>query len=414
MLAQFPEHDEDSIRWLATYDPTDAKYLTWILTVLRREGGGLTPEAGEELRRNLERFERVKRLPGFLGSRDINQYRTFEDFNREMATASQLMSRSEQEKTLKKLATYNDYTLFRILTEPAAKKFAQNTGLCFVGDYYARRYIVEQPPLYGVYKGKERVAALHPPSNQYHDMNNRPISGELRRAVRHLARRSREPLLVAWYTSEIEKVKEQIRQRRIERRREQRRALLRRAAFRNGVSELGEHAGHTLLAFMPSHGRVLAFLPEARRETHDPVLVMEDGAGVIEAVVDPYEGTALDAQGQQLEGGLARVAGAAFEGFVDDVAPPWLKRIAREPREYRRNFDYLVEQIHERFIAERINGYTDPRNRRRYDPITQEEAEQRWNAFEPRMVAELRKGSPRLRLPGIGMARMLGYTERIQ
>ena len=186
LLAQFPEHTEDSIRDLAQYDPSgQAKFITWILRVLRQQGGGLTPEAGQQVRSALERFNRVKNYPMFQGKKDINQYTDFEDLFATMAEAEQVMSKAEQvKKGMERVAQWKDYTLWRVNNAAAAKKFAQNSSLCFCDEPHATNYTVAQqgqprtgPPLFGVTKGNDKVAALHPNSNQYHDMQNRPVSG---------------------------------------------------------------------------------------------------------------------------------------------------------------------------------------------------------------------------------------------
>lgn len=408
LVAQFPDQTEDSIRLLGTYDPTDGKYITWILTRLRKEGGGMTPEAGEDLRRNLERFERVKRLPGFTGPRDINQYGTFEDFHRQMAEAGTLMSKGEQEKSYRKLATFSDYTLTQIMTEAAAKKFAQNTSLCFVGDYYARLYVVEQPPLYGVFKDKQPVAALHPRSNQYRDMRNGNLTGDLLRVVLKLVRRAHQPLLDAWYQSKIEDAKANVERRRRERRREKRRAAVQPNRFVNGVAPLGQYEGFQMLAMQPTTGRVLALLPETRR-AGQPVLTLTDAEGNLVAMVDPIEGNALNAQGLQLDLPLARIAHGAYIEYIRDMAPAWLRSIADQPRTYQRVFQDIIENIRHKFMDERTHGYTDPRTGEYQEPVSQGQAVLRWQAFKPRMQRALKTGLPRLMLPSIGMARVLGY-----
>lgn len=409
LLAKFPEQTEDSLRLLATYDPTDAKYLTWILTRLRREGGGITPEAGEALRRHLERFEIIKRLPDFTGSPDINQYGTFEDFYRQMETSSTLMTKGEQEKSYRKLATYRDYTLCQIMTEAAAKKFAQNTGLCFVGDFYAHRYVVQEPPLYGVFQAKQPVAALHPGSGQYHDMNNRQLKGQLRRAVLYLAKRSGAPLLEAWYQMQLEALRKELRQARLERHRARRKASVRPERFVNGVVNLGEHGGYQMFAMLPTHGKVMALLPEERRAAREPVLTLADAEGNVVALIDPSGGVALNAQGQQLDLPLARTARSAFSGYIDDMGASWVRDVANNPNVYKRSFDDIIHNIHDRFIDERINGYTDPRSGKYIPPVDQKQALQRWVAFKPRMQKALLTGLSKLRLPSIGMARVLGY-----
>ena len=410
LLAKFPEQTEDSIRLLATYDPTDAKYLTWILMLLRREGGGLTSEAGEQLRRHLDRYEVVKRLPDFTGSPDINQYRTFEDFHRQMEASSNLMTKSEQERSYRRLATYQDYTLCQIMTEAAAKKFAQNTSLCFVGDAYARRYIVQEPPLFGVFKEKQPVAALHPVSGQYHDMNNRRLTGALFRAVMKLVRRSGQPQLMAWYDSKLEAAKAELQKARLERYRAQRRALLHADRFVEGVAPLGEYEGYQMSAVRPGNGRVIALLPEDRRAERSPVLTLTDAEGNLVALVDPFGGNAVNGQGQPLDTPMARRARGAFSGFIDDSGESWVKAV-KTPGVYKRIFGDIVSNIHDKFMDERTraDGYTDPRSGKHIPPVTPAQAALRWDVFKPRMQRALLLGLPRLRLPSLGMARVMGY-----
>lgn len=411
LLAQFPEHTEDSIRDLAVYDPSGGKYITWILKTIR-QAGPLTPEAGQRVRQNLERFDKVKRVAEFTGRKDINQYTDFDDLNAAMAEASTVMSKREQEQSLRRIATYKDYSLYQITTEQAAKKFAQNSSLCFVGDVYAKRYVTEQPPLFGVFKGKEPVAALHPFSGQYHNMQNRKLDGPLKRVVLHLVRASREPSLQAYYERELQSAIEQVRLARIRRARERRQRMLQ--DFNEaGMAPLGEIEGYQLFSVRRTAGLVSALVPEKERADENPVLVMMMPDGRISAMVDAAMGRAVDSAGNQLEPDTAALVGQAFEEFIPEVISPFVREYMGAPNLYNERFEHRMEALHRSFVRDRQNGWTSPKTGVRYDPISEEEAEQRWEIAQPRFEAELRKGWPQLaiRLPSIGMMRVLGYDE---
>ena len=421
LLAQFPEHTEDSIRDLAQYDPSgQAKFITWILRVLRQQGGGLTPEAGQQVRSALERFNRVKNYPMFQGKKDINQYTDFEDLFATMAEAEQVMSKAEQvKKGMERVAQWKDYTLWRVNNAAAAKKFAQNSSLCFCDEPHATNYTVAQqgqprtgPPLFGVTKGNDKVAALHPNSNQYHDMQNRPVSGELRRAVLRLAKLSGDPKLSAWYAGEYEKAIQQVNMARQQRYRERRQRALKNFN-RQGIATLGELEGYRLLSVKRSAPMALPLVPEKEREDFNPVLMLTDAEGNVVAFIDAAMGRAVDPQGNQLAGDLAALAGRAFKDYIPEVISPFMRDFMQNPDRYEERFQQRLDEIHRSFVRDRERGWTSPRTGKRYPPITAEEAEQRWEVALPKFEEELRKGWPGLplRLPGIGMMRVLGHQD---
>lgn len=419
LLAQFPQQTEDSIRDLAQYDPSgQAKFITWILRVLRDQGGGLTPEAGQQVRSALERFNRVKNYPMFQGKKDINQYADFEELFAAMADAEQVLSKAEQvKKGMERVTQWKDYTLWRINNAAAAKKFAQNSSLCFCDEPHATNYTVGQqglprtgPPLFGITKGNEKVAALHPNSNQYHDMQNRPVSGELRRAALHLARLSGDPKLNAWYQGEYENAIQQVNLARQRRYRERRQQALKNFN-RQGIATLGDFEGYRLLSVKRSAPMALPLIPEKEREDTNPVLMLTGPEGNVVALIDAAMGRAIDPQGNQLEGDLAALAGRAFKDYIPEVISPFMREYLQNPRQYEANFQRRMEQIHTNFVRDRERGFTSQRTGTRYPPITTEEAEQRWELKLPEFERELRKGWPGmpLRLPSIGMMRVLGY-----
>lgn len=416
LLAQFPEHTEDSIRDLAQYDPSgQAKYITWILKTLRDQGGGLTAEAGANLRSALERFNRVKNYPAFQGKKDINQYTSFDELFTTLAQAEDVLSHAERaKKGTEKVTTWKDYTLWRINTAAAAKKFAQNSSLCFCDEPHATNYTVSQPgqprtgpPLFGVTKGDQKVAALHPNSQQYHDMRNQQVSGELRRAVLHLARQSGDPKLRQWYDSQLEFAVQQVKQARERRAQERRRAMLRNFN-RAGRAPLGEVEGYHVVS---AQRQQVAMLPQEARDGHQPILLLTTPNGHIAALVDAEKGLGIDAQGNQLEGELAAVAGRALREWIPEVSGGFAQAFVNSRQQYTRHFEELRRQLRDRFIDERVHGYTDPRNGVYNPPITREQAQERWATNEQRFTQALLRGSVRLRIPGIGFMRVLGYDE---
>lgn len=405
LVAQYPEHTEDSIRKLAPYDPGNGKYMAWILKSMR-EFGAISPEYGAGLRQDLERFEQVKRLSNYTGRKDINQFGSFDDLHAEMEQAKDLMSRGEQERSLRRIATYKDYTLYRITTEQAAKKFAQNSALCFVGDYYARRYVTEQPPLFGVMQGGQAVAALHPQSDQYKDMRNRPVEGDLKRTVLRLAKASHEPVLLAYYEQEFRRAVAQAKAARVRRAQERRRAMLRNFN-RAGRAPLGEAEGYQLFAVR--RNRIEALLPEDAREGNQPVLLVVAPSGEIVALVDAEKGKGLDGHGNQLEGEAAALAGRVLRDWLPEVTVGFAKEVVFNAQRYAEQHALILQQLHDRFMDERLHGFTDPRNGIYRPPITRQEALQRWEVALPKFEEALLSGHVKLQLPGIGFARVAGF-----
>lgn len=417
LLAQFPEHTEDSIRDLAQYDPSgQAKYITWILKTLRDQGGGLTPEAGANLRSALERFNRVKNYPAFQGKKDINQYTSFDELFTTLADAEQVMSHAERaKKGIEKVTTWKDYTLWRINTSAAAQKFAQNSRLCFCDEPHSTNYTVDQPgqprtgpPLFGVTQGNEKVAALHPNSQQYHDMQNRPVTGDLRRAVLHLARLSGDPKLRQWYDSQLEFAVQQVKQAR-ERRAQERRRRMVRAFDQTGRALLEEGDGYQFMS--ARRDTVVALLPDDARNGNQPVLIVVTPENQIAALVDAENGVGIDAQREQLETEFASLIGRHLRPWIKEVTGGIAQAFVANVNEYTRRFEQMMTQLRDRFVDERVHGYTDPRTGVYAPPIPRPQAQERWNNRELSFKNALLKGSVRLRMPGIGFMRVLGYDE---
>jgi len=90
------------------------------------------------------------------------------------------------------------------------------------------------------------------------------------------------------------------------------------------------------------------------------------------------------------------------EGGLQRLSSP---QAAARDRELIRLF---LEQVHERFVLERMSGYTDPRNGVISDPISREEAEARWEAAAPKFREAVKGPHPKLGMYGTGSE--LGYT----
>jgi hypothetical protein len=419
LLAQFPEHTEDSIRDLAQYDPSgQAKFITWILRVLRETGAGMTPERGQWVRTALEQFNRIKNYPDFQGKKDINQYANFDELVYTMDEARQLQSKKQKEQSVEKITTWKDYTLWQIMTPAAAIKFAQNTGLCFCAEPHATNYTIPVtvgggPPLYGVTKGADKVGALHPNSQQFHDMQNRPIAGELKRAVLHLCKKSGASKLLAWYQSKVNEATAALRVARARRAAERRRQLLGTLERAHPTVFLGRYGEYEAVAALPTAPQVTARLKEWRRALEMPVLALANAAGEYDVVLDLAAGNATNALGQQLSDEQADSAAEALEDYIKD--DPRLREYIGDPGLYQQRFDALLANVHTNFVAERVRGYTSPANGLHYPAIPAAAAEAKWEAKEPAFIEAFqdgvmmqRDGRPFPRgVPSVGLMKVL-------
>jgi len=410
LVAQFPEFDEATIRDLGRYDPSSqAKFITWILRVLR-DTSGLDTFNGERVRGALEQFNRIKNYPDFQGKKDINQYANFDELVYTMDEAAQLKSKKQKQQSIEKITTWKDYTLWLISTPDAAKKFAQHSSLCFCDDPHATNYTVGQahnprsgPPLYGVTKGNDKVAALHPNSQQYHDMQNRPLSGDLKRAVLHLCKTSGNPKLLAWYNSKLSEVTAQLQAARQRRAQERRRQTLRSLGENRPTVLLGRYGDFDAVVAQPNAPAVSAHLKEWRRTVDQPVFALRPAeGGPVQIIVDLAAGMAKGADGQPLTDQQAEVVAEALEGYIED--DDRLRGFIRNPREYQERFDSLMANVHTNFVNERVRGYTSPANGIHYPGVSQQEAEARWQA-KAAAFAEVFRDGKLLNLDGTPFSR---------
>jgi hypothetical protein len=420
LLQQFPEQTEDSIRALAPYDPGNGKYITWILRILRGlNQTTLNPESGQQIRQSLVEFERVKKLSNFTGRKDINQYTDFIDLYMEMEKAKQLLSKKDQAKQYVKLADYQDYTLYRITSEQAAIKFSQNTRLCFNDPDWAKHYVTLHPPLYAVFKGTERIAALHPDAAnpQYHTMDNAPIAGQTKRIVLRLAKRSGEPELLKYYEQTVEQVMKEMeaaRQRRGQALRRQQMDMQRWQGTSLYLGDIESDVGaFHRVALTPYAASVMNLFSEKRKEVEIPVLALADMQGTWRCVVDLEQGLALDMDGNSLEPEMASVVGRAFRAYIRDN--PRLMRFISDPTLYQREYVAALEGLGRNWVEDRVSGSVPNPAGGRWPPINRQQAEERWQRNLPRFEAYLRKNGIAVRgmfIPNEGMAAVLASIRR--
>ena len=71
LLKRFPEKSEDEIRQITEFDPTPNKaYLFWILS-RGKEGQFSLPKDGAYVTKLLSEFNRVRKLSGYTGNKDL-------------------------------------------------------------------------------------------------------------------------------------------------------------------------------------------------------------------------------------------------------------------------------------------------------------------------------------------------------
>lgn len=133
------------IKWIIDYiDPTHGKYAQWI--VVRWLRGDLDEEDFIKARKELETFERVKRLPGFQA--DINRYRNLSELMAAMephVEQARELSKRQVDKAHDAKMHQPEHAIVHLDNEhvkivelktyEASKHFGRNTKWCTSGEY---------------------------------------------------------------------------------------------------------------------------------------------------------------------------------------------------------------------------------------------------------------------------------------
>jgi len=142
-----PVAAEDAIQYIAKRaDPTypTAKYITWILQMIK--GGSIRGEEDyDKTKSRLVQFERLKRIPNYIGSRDINQYKTYGELAHAINANLSVKSKGEQIRTAEMagvdwIAEQGDWTMYLVNTPEAASKLFRETDWCIKDPKWFNQY----------------------------------------------------------------------------------------------------------------------------------------------------------------------------------------------------------------------------------------------------------------------------------
>jgi predicted GNAT family acetyltransferase len=153
--------------------PNQSDFVAWIAKFLSKAAFQL-PEDSERIKDQLAKFQKFKKSPAFLFSKDIQQYdpaKLFETLT-EAETKGMGSKKEEKRETVRKGAELvvqeGDVKIFRVTTPEAARELGSGTNWCTAapGSSYAATYL-KDGPLYVFFDGGSAVAQLHCESNQF-------------------------------------------------------------------------------------------------------------------------------------------------------------------------------------------------------------------------------------------------------
>ena len=192
LAKKYPKVPVEDIRKLATLDPTDGRYLEWLVRQHPQLGRFLDNMANvSEIRKILEFYQRATKSPDTAAhvelSRDINQvplsdlhyaYQKYGD--EDLESARQKIEKAKQ-KGSKWIYKEGDYRVLQIGGEgldpgyavDAACHYSWNSKWCTTDPDRAESYL-EWGPLYIIFKGKEKVMQTDM-RNEFKDVTNEPM-----------------------------------------------------------------------------------------------------------------------------------------------------------------------------------------------------------------------------------------------
>ena len=174
-LSQKYNISEPEIKNILQYDPTEGKYLDWLIRQVMKQQLRL-PQDGDKILETLRLFKDKSR---FLDKRDINQYQTLGDIREALDRASGQVSKREnlriqRDEGQEIILDKPPYQVVKITTQEAAAKLCRNTQWCikdpqFFNEYSPKEYFI-------ILKNGEKYALYHPNSSQLKDVYDRKLS----------------------------------------------------------------------------------------------------------------------------------------------------------------------------------------------------------------------------------------------
>lgn len=152
----------DKVKEIAQYDPSNGKYLGWILKMARAKILKF-PEDGSKTIERLTQFQALSRKPNFQGERDVNKYASYGDLAQAIRDNEGVQTKGEavraaQTEGAKLLNSRGDLSLYKVTTPEAAAKLFRHTEWCVKDPKFFHRY---GPPFYYLEKDGAPYKLLH-------------------------------------------------------------------------------------------------------------------------------------------------------------------------------------------------------------------------------------------------------------
>lgn len=172
----------DFINWVADkFDPSpNSLYITWILNLFKK-GVLQNDEHAQFIKDSLEMYTELKRKPAFPAEyRDINKFKTLEEFDDVIEQYSNITSKKERfrlsrETGIKLLEDSPPYKLYVVTTPEAAAKHFRGLDWCVKDPSFfnSPRY---NPPIFYYFTYNDKPYTLiHLDHQECHDVKNKPV-----------------------------------------------------------------------------------------------------------------------------------------------------------------------------------------------------------------------------------------------
>ena len=168
---------------LSQYDPSNGKYLTWIVKQVKNNTLRF-PEDGDKVKERLTQFQQLSPKGNFKGEKDLNRYSSYGDLaktiddNLNVKTKGEIVRAAETEGA-KLLDEQGVYKLYLVTTSEAAAKLFRNTEWCVKDPKFFNDEENYNPrEFYYVTKNDKPYALLHLNSGQFMDVYDNPYEHE--------------------------------------------------------------------------------------------------------------------------------------------------------------------------------------------------------------------------------------------
>lgn len=159
-------------------DPTpNGEYLPWIVLKIARKSLR-APEDNEKVFLYLTKFHKLKKDKDFMGSRDINRYKTPADLFGAIKYYDEVKKKAEELTPKEKdgvlhMETVMDYSLYLVTDSGAGAKLFKNTEWCVRDPAVFEGY--NPPEFYFFTRSKKPNMLYHPRTEQIMDVGDNPV-----------------------------------------------------------------------------------------------------------------------------------------------------------------------------------------------------------------------------------------------